>query len=881
MKSSNQNYPPRWIERLICWFHPQETREEVLGDLEELYAYWYAEKGKFYAISRYIFSVFSVLPPFVHRRKPEHDYSKPLIFHPDMIQNYFKIAFRNLQKNKLYSFINLTGLTLGLAVAITLFWIVRFEYSFDNYHVKADRIYRVSSTDKFGAEQSHIPQGVIKALNTQIPGVEMAANLQAVGSASIKVGTEIFDQNNIFFSPPEILEMLDVKWIEGSPKNSLRAVGNVVLDEETAQKLFHGDAMHKTFRFDNQIDITVSGIIKKVPSNSEFPFQMIISRETWKQMQPEFQNEEYWGGGDSMNQGFVLMKKNSSPELVNKQLKILALKHKEESTRVSYQLQPLSIMHFDTEKDSYNYSMPQWLIYTLISIGLFLVFIACINFVNLATVQAIQRSREIAMRKILGSGKGQLIAQFFGETFVLVYIAILLGSLLATNLIHYSSELMNTKVADSAVWEFSTVVFLFILGLVVTLLAGTYPAMVLSGFQPIKALQNKVFVSTGRGISLRSTLVVFQFVIAQILIICTILGIKQIRYFYEKDLGFEKSAIITVPMPDRGNNNLRERFRQDLSRHSEIKDVAFGLTTPASKRNHWWGSVSNPNLQGSEKSFRIQHVDTNYFSFFHIPLLAGRGLTSSDTTKGIKTASENTDVLINEKAARDLGFQDPEKALGQRLEIWGDKATVVGVVKNYYSETLKGNLMPHVYLYRSWNFQLASIRIDPAHKAEAIENIGRDWKALFPNNYYDPKFLEDDIKSFYDNEQKLSNFLSLFAGVGIVIGSLGLFGLVSFVVTQRTKEIGVRKVLGATVSSIIALLSKDFLVMVAIAFVIASPLAWYVMKIFLSDYTYKIDIEIWVFAVAGMLTIGVAFLTVSFQSIKAALMNPVKSLKSE
>lgn len=881
MKASNQNYPPRWIERLLCWFHPEETREEVLGDLEELYAYWYSEKGKFYAIFRYIFSAFSVLPPFVRRRKPEHDYSKPLIFHPDMIQNYFKIAFRNLQKNKLYSFINLTGLTLGLAVAITLFWIIRFEYSFDKYHAKADRIYRVSSTDKFGAEQSHIPQGVIKALNTQIPGVEMAVNLQAVGSASIKVGTGIFDQKNVFFSPPQILEILDVNWIEGSPKNSLSAIGNVVLDEETAQKLFHGNAMHKTFRFDNQIDLTVSGIIKKVPSNSEFPFQMIISRETWKQMQPEFQNEEYWGGGDSMNQGFVLMKKNSSPELVNRQLKILALKHKEESTRVSYQLQPLSKMHFDTEKDSYNYSMPQWLIYTLISIGLFLIFIACINFVNLATVQAIQRSREIAMRKILGSGKGQLIAQFFGETFVLVFIAILLGSLLATNLIQYSSELINTKVADSAVWEFSTVVFLFILGLLVTLLAGIYPAMVLTGFQPIKALQNKVFVSTGRGISLRSMLVVLQFVIAQVLIICTILGIKQIRYFYEKDLGFEKSAIITVPMPDRGNNNLRERFRQDLSRHMEIKDVAFGLTTPASKRNHWWGSVSNPNLQGSEKSFRIQHVDTNYFSFFHIPLLAGRGLISSDTTKGLKTASENTDVLINEKAARDMGFQDPEKALGQRLEIWGDKVTVVGVVKNYLSETLKGNLMPHVYLYRSWNFQLASIRIDPAHKAEAIENIGRDWKALFPNNYYDPKFLEDDIKSFYDNEQKLSNFLSLFAGVGIVIGSLGLFGLVSFVVTQRTKEIGVRKVLGATVSSIITLLSKDFLAMVAIAFLIASPLAWYVMKSFLSDYTYKIDIEIWVFAVAGILTIGVAFLTVSFQSIKAALMNPVKSLKSE
>ena len=524
MKSSpDQNRPPRWIQRLLTWFHPEETLEEVLGDMEELYAYWYAEKGSFYAFARYIFSVISVLPPFVRRRKPVNQYSKPLTFHPDMLQNYFKIAFRNLQKNKLYSFINLTGLTLGLAVAITLFWIVRFEYSFDNYHAKADRIYRISSTDKFGAEQSHVPQGVIKALNTQVPGVEMAANLQAVSSASIKIGTEVFNQENVFFSPPQILEMLDVQWIEGSPVNSLSAVGNVVLDEVTAMKLFRGNAMHKTFRFDNAVDLTVSGIIKKVPSNSEFPFQMIISRETWKQMQPEFKNEEYWGGGDSMNQGFVLIKKHSSPEQINRQLKALALKHKDESTRVSYQLQPLSKMHFDTDKDSYNYSMPQWLIYTLISIGLFLIFIACINFVNLATVQAIQRSREIAMRKILGSGKGQLIAQFFGETFLLVFIAILIGSILATNLIQYSSGLINTKVADSIVWDFSSVIFLCLLGLAVTLLAGIYPAMVLSGFQPIKALQNKVFVPTGKGLSLRSTLVVLQFVVAQVLIICTIL----------------------------------------------------------------------------------------------------------------------------------------------------------------------------------------------------------------------------------------------------------------------------------------------------------------------------------------------------------------------
>ena len=883
MSAKNQNppHPPRWAERLLIWLHPSETLEEVQGDLEELYEYWLSKRGKAYANLRYFISIISVMPPFVRRRKPKNQYHQPFLIHPAMIQNYFKIALRNLQKNKLYTFINLTGLALGLGIAITLFWIVRFEYSFDNYHSKADRIYRVDALDKFGGKQSHVPQGVIKALNTQIPGVEFAGNLHGTGAGSIKTNTEVFNQKNIFFSPPEILEMLDIEWISGSPVQSLSAPGNVVLDDETAEKLFKGEAMGKTFRYNNEIDLTVSGIIKKVPANTEFPLQMIISRETLKQTQPEFKNENYWGGGDSMNQGFVLLKKGSSPLPINKVLTALAQSHKTESANISYQLQPLSDMHFDTNKDAYNYSMPQWVIYTLGSIGLFLVFIACINFINLATVQAIQRSREIAMRKVLGSGKGQLIGQFFGETAILVFGAIVLGSLLAIKLITYAPQLLGMHVEPSEVWKTTTFFFLFGLGIVVTLLAGFYPALVLSRFEPIKALQNRLYIPISQGISLRSTLVVLQFVVAQVLVICTISGIKQIQYFQNKDLGFDKNAIITVAMPERGNNNLREQFSRQLAQYNEIKGVTFGLTTPASDRNHWWGVVKDVRLPKGEETFRIQHVDTNYFNFFHIPLLAGRSLTTSDTTKDIRTGAENTPILINEKAAKDLGYNDPDKVLGQRLEIWGVKSTVVGVVKNYHSEDLKEKLIPHVYLYGSWNFQLASIRVDPSQKAVALNHIGKHWKTLFPNNYYDPKFLEDEISSFYQSERNLSNFLKLFAGVGIIIGSLGLFGLVSFVVTQRTKEIGVRKVLGASVPGIIQLISKDFLKLILIAFVIASPIAWYAMKSFLQGYTYKLDMELWVFVIAGIVTIGVAMLTVSFQSIKAALMNPVKSLKVE
>ncbi|WP_342084771.1 ABC transporter permease [Dyadobacter sp. OTU695] len=795
-----------------------------------------------------------------------------------MIGNYFKTAYRSLEKNRLYTFINLTGLTLGLGVAITLFWIVGFEFSFDRFHAKADRIYRVKSTDKFGEEQSHVHQTIIKTLKTQFPGVEAAANFYGMNPAAVQIGTELFNQENIFFTEPAMLEMLDITWIAGNPKQSLNSPGQVVLDEKTARKLFKGNAVGKRLRYDNQTDLTVTGVIGNMPINTEFPMEMIISWETMKKMQPDLGQEDKLGGGDSMHQGYVLLKPGTSIAPINAGLSRFARSRSEETTTFKYELQPLSEMHFDTSKDPFNYSMPKWMLYTLTSIGIFLIFIACINFVNLATVQAIQRGREVAVRKVLGSGRKQLIFQFFGETGLLVLLATCLGALLAGKLVTYSSELLNTDVGGSAVWNTGTFLFLGVLVVVVTLFAGLYPALVLSGFQPVRALQNRVVLPNG-SISLRSSLVVLQFVIAQVLVICTLLAMKQIRYFYEKDLGFAKSGIVTVNMPDR-RAVLRDRFRQQLKQHPEIREVAFGLTTPASKRNHWWGTVVHPGLPDGEETFRLQHIDTNYFHFFRIPLLAGRMLTPADTTHERKDA-RFTDIVINEKAARDLGFRSLEKVIGEQLEFWGMKLTVVGVVKDYHSEDLKTKLMPHVYVYAGWNFQLASIRIDNSKKAEALAHIGLHWKALFPNHYYDPKFLEDDIKSFYESERKLSNFLQIFAVLGVLIGSLGLFGLVSFVVTQRTKEIGIRKVLGATVYSIVELISRDFLKLMVIAFVIAAPIAWYAMQSFLKEYIYKIDIEAWVFMLAAGISVGVALLTISFQSIKAALTNPVKSLRSE
>ena len=797
-----------------------------------------------------------------------------------MLPNYLKIAWRNLVYNRSYALINLVGLTLGLGVAIVLFWIVRFEYSFDRYHKNADRLYRIIEVDRSGEKGSHVPQGVIKVLNEQAPGVDKAANVFGMESDGLKVGQAIYNVNHVFFAPPQFMEMIDVTWVKGSARESLSRPYQVVLDEPTARRFFkNGEAMGKTIRIRNEFDLTVSGIIRQMPVNSEFQFQVLASRETLKRMQNQYTNEEYWGGGDSMHHGYVLLKPEASKSSIETLLAKLAVQHTTKSTRSGYELLPLTDVHRDTQSDadSYNYVLPQWMLYTLVSIGVFLILIAGINFINLATVQAMQRSREIAMRKVLGSSRFQLIAQFFGETTLLVFSAIALGSLLATQLVPYADQLLNTRVAQANVWDSGAIAFLLGLGGLVTLLAGGYPALVLSGFQPVRVLRGRFAVPhRGRnasGVSLRQSLVVTQFVVAQVLVICTLIGIKQIRYFYQKELGFDKHAVVTVKMPDPGNVVLRERFRQQLGQHPEIRDVAFGLTTPSSNRTWWWEQVRHRNLPNGEHTFRIQYVDTNYFHFFKIPLVAGRSWTHADT---------NTVAIINEKAARDLGYSQPERAVGQRINLYYDKPfTVMGVVKDYHSQSLRSTIVPHVFLYADWNFQTASIRIDPTQSIKALAHIEQYWKALFPNYYFESAFLNQDIQAFYDDERKLANFLTLFAIVAIFIGCLGLFGLVSFVVTQRTKEIGVRKVLGATVGSIVTLLSKDFLKLVLVAFIIATPIAYYAMRHFLQGYEYKVDIEWWVFGLAGLLAVGVALLTVSLQSVKAALMNPVKSLRSE
>jgi putative ABC transport system permease protein len=790
-----------------------------------------------------------------------------------MIKVYVRNAFRSIIRNKAYSFISVMGLVLSVMISVILFWVINFESTFDHYHSKSERIYQLRSYNKFGEVSSHIPQGLINSLRTEVSDVEKVATIYRWDPQVIKIDNENLYQEKAFFAHPEFFEILDIEWINGTAGESLKHPGQVVLDEATAKKFFGGDAMGKFIRFDNEIDLQVSGIIKNVPFNSAFPLQMVISYETLKNFQGEYANDNYWGGGDSYFHGYVLLKPGANFEMVSSLLNRKAEQHKDESDYVRYDLNPLSLTHYDLNMDSFNYSIPKWLLGALSAIGIFLLLIACINFVNIATIHAAHRNKEIAMRKLLGSRKRHIILQFLVETIMVVLVAVVIGTIFASLLMRYASDLLNTKASLAPIWQDGTSLFLILLTIVIVLLSGVYPALVLSNFKPLQMLKKQGRFALVKGVAFRRSLIIVQFIIAQVLVLCTIIGVRQTNYFYRRDIGFDKENIITVNMPDRGNDLLRRQFRNELQGKNYIKEVAFSLTTPSSKGNWWYRAVTYHGLPNGSSNFRLQYIDTNYFSFFRIKIIAGRTFRLTDTSAN--------NIVINEKAAKDMGIADVAKAINERITVNGTPYTIVGIIKNYNSQSLKEAIIPHIFLYGPNNFQTTSIRIDPNNLNRAISDIGVAWKRAFPDNYFNYTILSQDLKKFYGDEDKFSRFLSILALIGIIIGSLGLYGLVSLVCLKRVKEIGMRKVLGASSANILSSLVWEFLKLILLAFTLAGPIGYFLMNNYLQSYKYRIDITWWMFLTALLFSVLIGLITVSLKAIKASFTSPIKNLRDE
>ncbi len=608
-----------------------------------------------------------------------------------------------------------------------------------------------------------------------------------------------------------------------------------------------------------------------MPTNTDYPINLAVSHATYAQS-AEYK-EQYEPSRSSFYQVFVKLREGASAEQVNARFPAMVEKYLDKETAEKYlthKLQPVDEWHFSTTVDNFaERSVSREAMTSLGLVGIFLLITACINFINLTTAQAVKRSKEVGVRKVLGSSRQQLIGQFMGETALLTFVSILISYLLAANLLPMLSGLLGLPLDFSMMNDLTTWLYLLAVGVAVSVLAGFYPSIVLSAFRPVSTLKNNFSARSSKGLLLRKGLIIFQFGLSQLLIICTVVVLSQMHYFSNASVGFEKEAIVTVNLP-KSDAQAVETIRNQLNRESSVKEVSFSLNTPAATMNKYWTYFGHQALEDEGMS-EIKFIDEQFLGFYNIPLLSGRNVLPSDSTQ----------ILVNETFLKEIGVSEPEAALGETVAFYGIEGEVVGVFQNFHSLSLKEDIPPLMLVHSPRNFQNASVKINMAQAGEAIAAIENQWMQHFPEYYFSYKFLDDDLATMYEQERKTSRLLLIFSLVAIFIGCLGLYGLISFMAVQKEKEVGIRKVLGGTVTHIIYIFTKDFVILLGVAFLLAAPLGYYYMQQWLNDFTYSISMEWWMFVIAALAGLLIAGATVSFRSFRAATANPVKALRSE
>jgi putative ABC transport system permease protein len=803
---------------------------------------------------------------------------------PIMFKNYLKTAWQNLRSHKAYVAINTIGLAVGIAACLLIFLLIQYETSFDNFHNNKERIYRVAAATKTRNGMNY-SQGsafpVAEALRIDYPQLERVARIYGRDNQQITLLNDKANapqkkfKENVFFAEPEFFDIFNFPFLAGDSKTALSEINTAVITQETAEKYF-GDwhtAIGKFIKYDNDKDkvCKVTGVLKNIPANTDFPLQVVLS---FKTSEGEDGSTD-WSSQDGSLNTFVVLPKNMSSRQFDSDLKTFVKKHTPaEYVNHGYILQPLSNIHYQSEFGTYRGStFSKALITALSLIGLFLLIIACINFINLATAQAVNRSKEVGIRKVLGSSKKQLIVQFLSETFLITFASVVIAIVFAFIALPVINNLLQISLEIQL--SFSLIAFLFSIIIIVTFLSGFYPAIVLSGFNPIKALKSKFTSNTADGLSMRRVLVVFQFTVAQTLIIGTLIVVSQMNYFQNASMGFDKDAVVMVPT---ANDSARlfktDALKTQLLQLAGIKNVSLSTFSPMDNAA-WDGDFKFDNaVNKSDFNPDFKWADADYFKTYNIQFIAGRPYYPADTVSGF---------VVNELMVKKLGFKNPEDILGKKINIFDGNiiAPVVGVVKNFNGNSMKKEMKP--IALGSWKmvYRLINIKIEPQHAKQTLAAIEKLWNNTYPDFVYEYQFLDDKIASFYKQENQLSQLYKMFAGIAIFISCLGLYGFVSFMAVQRTKEVGIRKVLGASVVSIVYLFSKEFTVLIGVAFLIATPLAYYFMHRWLQNYAYRIDIGVGIFLLTILISEIIAWLTVGYQAIKAAVANPVKSLRTE
>lgn len=867
--------PPRPAERFLRWFCADEVIESLQGDLYELYERRLGASGKRKADLYFYLDVLDVCRPFAWKKRSS------IQNHLTMFSINLKISLRNLKNNVGSNVLNVIGLMLGVFGAVIIFLTLRYESSFDAFHQNNSEIYRVTNNyyyPTFTMHTGRTPDPMAEALRNDFPAFERVAAIHNSYHHDVTVGDEVYEVD-ILYCSPIFIEMFDYynnpdHWIMGNPHDALGLVNKTVLTQTTAERLFGTmeAAMGSTIVLRDETPVEVSAIIQDPPPNTSYPFEQLVSAPTFAALfRPMF-------GGVSGTTTFVQVPSSVRIEQLRPDLDRFNEKYMEPEWGedfVSMDLQPLSEIHFDDRFGSNNYTAGKPYLWTLGLIGLFMILIACINFVNLATAKAVNRSREIGMRKILGSSRQNIVIQFMSESFILAFVALGMGLLLAQFTFPYFSELTNLNIGNEFSYTGELLLFLGVLLVGITLIMGLYPALLLSNFKPLEVIRQKRVPSLLKGLNLRRGLVALQLCTTQVLLIGAIVITYQLQLFQQKELGFNEESMLVINV--HGDQPIEKKLtlKQLIRQLPFVQQTSLSSSIPMSGHHSTTGLTSKDSELKDRFNVEYVYADNDYAEAMNFELLAG--------TAGITPTEEDTarGFVVNETLINRLDFGSPANAVGKNINVHGYEARIIGVVRDFHTLSLHEEIKPVAMIYGIRDYRDLAVRYQTEDVRGAIAQLEASWKEVFPDKNFDYYFQDERMERMYENEERFSKIIKAFTIITIMIACLGLIGLATFSAVRRFKEIGIRKVLGASIANILYLMSKEFIVLVLIGFFVSLPIAYFMVSAWLEDFAYHVDMEWWMAAMAGLFALLLTLLTVGFQSIQAARVNPIKSIRME
>jgi putative ABC transport system permease protein len=883
---ANYPKPPTWAETLIERLAPEHLAEEIRGDLYEMFVSDAKRFGVSTARRRYSWRVVGFFAKTFFWKRPTHR-------NHYMTGNYFMLAKRSLLANKGTTTINVLGLVIGIASALAIMAIIRFELSFDTFHTDHANIYRVvrvSGTD-LSEFRAGVPYALPPALK-EISSIRKVAKLEYLGGARVDIlnddGTferQFVEDGGVVTVEPEFFDVMDfagspIRWISGSPTVSLREPGSVVVTQAMAKKYF-GDEnpIGKTLRLQKEFDFKVTGVVEDFPPNTDFPFRMLVSYASMPLLFGERMAD--WTGVNDGHAVYVALQPGVSVEDVEKQIATLHAAHvgKDLSAYRHYFLQPLREVHFDPKFGTFSKrTITHDTIFALELIVLCLLAVGCINYVNLSTAQSTLRSKEIGMRKIMGSSRKNLIVQFLAETLLIVLIAAFVALGLVATLMPSLAAMLGLQVKINF---FDPILWFSLVSIIggVTLCAGLYPAFLISKYNPLAAIKNQFATGRIAGVSLRKTLVVFQFTATQVLAVATFIVVAQMEFFRSVDMGFNRNAVVVTIRLLNSDASPLNLFESELRRLPFVKNVAKSFTLPSGMdRNRSSRNIGRPDANDIQdyQNYEYSAIDENFLGLYGIRLLAGRNLTPADSGKNI---------LVNETLMKNLGYRQAQDIVGAELKVGGDvQVHVVGVINDYYGNSLKERVDNVALDAAPDRYRQVSVLLDLAadqNMTDVLTTLEQTWKSVYPEHAFQARFLDDNIAMFYEQELKYSRLFQIFSAMFVLIGCLGLYGLITFIANRKGKEIAVRKTLGASVANIIVMFSREYVLLIALSFLLAVPIAWYGVNEWLMNFENHVAVQWWLFAVPGVMVLALALVVVCMKSFNAALANPVDKLRNE